>query len=95
MTETNRIRPKDRDTILQSLRAGVVPRMGQQHIQVGRVEEVRALLRDVERIAEGGSEICRLRASLLRHHGSVLCVPIVARLLSESSGPGSSSACEL
>jgi hypothetical protein len=55
MTETNRIRPKDRDTILQSLRAGVVPRMGQQHIQVGRVEEVRALLRDVERIAEGGS----------------------------------------
>jgi hypothetical protein len=57
MTETSRIRPKDRDAILQSLRAGVVPRSGQQHIQVGRVEEVKALLRDVERIAEGGSAI--------------------------------------
>lgn len=52
-----RIRPKDRDAIVQSLRAGVVPRVGQQHIQVGRVEEVRALVRDVERIAEGGSAI--------------------------------------
>ncbi|MBN8230516.1 ATP-binding protein [Corallococcus macrosporus] len=52
-----RIRPKDRDAIIQSLRAGVVPRVGQQHIQVGRVEEVKALVRDVERIAEGGSGI--------------------------------------
>jgi hypothetical protein len=52
-----RIRPKDRDAIIQSLRAGVVPRTGQQHIQVGRVEEVKALVRDVERIAEGGSAI--------------------------------------
>jgi P-loop Domain of unknown function (DUF2791) len=51
------IRPRDRDAILQSLRAGVVPRTGQQHIQVGRVEEVRALLRDIERIADGGSAI--------------------------------------
>ncbi|RKH06412.1 ATP-binding protein [Corallococcus sp. CA047B] len=52
-----RIRPKDRDAIVQSLRAGVVPRVGQQHIQVGRVEEVKALVRDVGRIAEGGSAI--------------------------------------
>lgn len=57
MTEVNRIRPKDRDAIIQSLRAGVVPRTGQQHIQVGRVEEVKALLRDIERIAEGGSSM--------------------------------------
>ncbi|RJS15366.1 ATP-binding protein [Corallococcus sp. H22C18031201] len=56
-TPQGRIRPKDRDAIVQSLRAGVVPRVGQQHIQVGRVEEVRALVRDVERIAEGGSAI--------------------------------------
>ncbi|NTX10823.1 ATP-binding protein [Myxococcus sp. CA056] len=56
-TLQGRIRPKDRDAIVQSLRAGVVPRVGQQHIQVGRVEEVRALVRDVERIAEGGSAI--------------------------------------
>jgi hypothetical protein len=37
------IRPRERDAIIQSLRAGVVPRTGQQHIQVGRVEEVKAL----------------------------------------------------
>nr|MBA3414438.1 DUF2791 family P-loop domain-containing protein [Chloroflexia bacterium] len=47
------IRPRERDALLQSLRAGVVPRIGQQHIQVGRVHEVRALLRDIERITDG------------------------------------------
>ena len=51
------IRPRDRDAILQSLRAGVVPRRGQQFIQVGRSEEVRALLQDLDRIADGGSAI--------------------------------------
>lgn len=52
-----RIRPRDRDAILQSLGAGVVPRRGQQHIQVGRAPEVAALLRDIERIADGGSAV--------------------------------------
>lgn len=52
-----RIRPKERDAIIQSLRSGVVPRIGQQHIQVGRHEEVKALLRDIERIADGGSTV--------------------------------------
>lgn len=55
--QTPSIRPKDRDAILQSLRAGVVPRAGQHLIQVGRVEEVKALLRDVARIGDGGSAI--------------------------------------
>lgn len=52
-----RIRPRDRDAILQSLRAGVVPRVGQQHIQVGRANEVNALVADIDRIADGGSAI--------------------------------------
>jgi len=52
-----RIRPRDRDAILQSLRAGVVPRVGQHHIQVGRANEVAALVTDVDRIADGGSAI--------------------------------------
>lgn len=51
------IRPKERDAVIQSLRAGVVPRVGQQHIQVGRVEEVKALIADLDRIADGGSAI--------------------------------------
>lgn len=49
------IRAKDRDAVLQSLRAGVVPRAGQHLIQVGRVKEVETLVGDIERIADGGS----------------------------------------
>jgi len=52
---TTTIRPKERDAIVQSLRAGVVPRVGQHLIQVGRVREIEALIRDIERIADGGS----------------------------------------
>jgi hypothetical protein len=51
------IKAKDRDTVIQSLQAGVVPRRGQHLIQVGRVEETKAVIRDLERIAEGGSAI--------------------------------------
>jgi hypothetical protein len=41
---TTRIRPRERDVVIQSLRAGVVPRVGQAHIQVGRAAEVQALV---------------------------------------------------
>lgn len=51
----NAIRAKDRDALLQSLRAGVVPKAGQHLIQVGRVQEISSLIRDVERVGEGGS----------------------------------------
>src|SRR5574338_1400295 len=54
---TPSIRPRERDAIIQSLRAGVVPRTGQQHIRVGRVDEVTALIADLESIADGGSGI--------------------------------------
>ncbi|GAA1376592.1 ATP-binding protein [Catellatospora chokoriensis] len=50
-----RIRPRERDAILQALRAGVVPRVGHQHIQVGRLAEVSAMLADIIRIADGGA----------------------------------------
>lgn len=52
-----RLRPRERDAIIQALRAGVTPRTGLQHIQVGRVREVEALLKDIERISDGGSSI--------------------------------------
>jgi len=49
------IRAKDRDALIQSLRAGVVPRSGQHLVQVGRIREIETLVQDIKRIAEGGS----------------------------------------
>ena len=49
------IRSKDRDAVIQSLRAGVVPRAGQHLIQVGRAREVQTLVTDIDRLADGGS----------------------------------------
>lgn len=50
-----KLRPRERDSILQSLRAGVTPRTGLQHIQVGRAREVAALLGDIETVCDGGA----------------------------------------
>lgn len=58
MTQLPPIKPRERDTIVQALAAGVVPRIGLQHIQVGRAREVGALVKDIDRIVEGGSS-CR------------------------------------
>ena len=52
-----RIKRRERDTIIQALRAGVVPKLGLRHIQVGRVREIEELIRDIERIGEGGAAI--------------------------------------
>lgn len=52
---TPTIRPKDRDAVIQSLRAGVVPRTGQHLVQVGRTREIETLVTDIDRIADGGS----------------------------------------
>lgn len=49
------IRPRDRDAVIQSLRAGVVPRTGQHLIQVARVREIKALIADIDRVADGDS----------------------------------------
>ncbi len=49
------IRSRDRDAVIQSLRAGVVPRAGQHLIQVGRAREVQTLVSDIDRLADGGS----------------------------------------
>ncbi|WP_204138292.1 ATP-binding protein [Halomicronema sp. CCY15110] len=57
MTAGTKIKAKDRDAVIQSLRAGVVPRSGQHLIQVGRVQELEALIKDVDRIGDGGSAI--------------------------------------
>jgi hypothetical protein len=49
------IKRRERDAILQSLQAGLVPRLGLHLIQVGRKQEVEAMLADLERIEQGGS----------------------------------------
>ncbi len=49
------IRPRDRGAIVNALRAGVVPRVGLQHIQVGRNAEIEALVSDLDRIADRGA----------------------------------------
>lgn len=54
-TPTPAIRPRDRDAVIQSLRAGVVPRIGQHLVQVGRTREIETLVGDVERVADGGA----------------------------------------
>ena len=42
-------------TLMNSLKGGVVPRIGLQYVTVGRSQEINALLRDVEIIADGGA----------------------------------------
>ena len=55
--ERPKIKRRERDTIIQALRAGVVPKLGLRHIQVGRARETSEMVRDVERIGEGGAAI--------------------------------------
>ena len=49
------IKPRERDAISQSLRAGVVPRIGLRHLQVGRLDEVAAVLEDLKRVEQGSA----------------------------------------
>ncbi len=55
--QTPKIKRRERDTIIQALRAGVVPKLGLQHIQVGRTQEITELVRDIERISEGSATV--------------------------------------
>ena len=51
------IKRRERDAIVQALRAGVVPKLGLRHIQVGRVREIEELVRDLDRSCDGGAAI--------------------------------------
>ena len=55
MAENPKIPRRISQTVLNSLKGGVVPRIGLPYITVGRKSEIEALLRDVEIIAEGGA----------------------------------------
>jgi hypothetical protein len=51
------LKPRDRDALIQALRAGVVPRTGLRHVQVGRAREVEEAVKDMRRISGGGSAV--------------------------------------
>ena len=56
MNEENRKVPKRiAQTVLNSLKGGVVPRIGLPYITVGRKSEIEVLLHDVDIISEGGA----------------------------------------
>jgi hypothetical protein len=50
-----KINRRESTALINSLAAGVVPRIGLEHIAVGREREIKAFLQDLENIAEGGS----------------------------------------
>jgi hypothetical protein len=52
-----KIKSRERDAIIQSLSAGVVPKIGLEHIQVGRKDEVNAILSDLDRMSDNGAAI--------------------------------------
>jgi hypothetical protein len=49
------LRPRERDALIQSLRAGVTPLLGAKHIQVGRDAEMAAMETSLDRMASGDS----------------------------------------
>lgn len=52
-----KITTREREAILQSLAAGVVPAIGLQHVQVGRLDEVGAIVRDLDHIEQGAAAV--------------------------------------
>lgn len=55
MPEKRRVPKRIAQTVLNSLKGGVVPRIGLPYITVGRKEEIEALLHDVDIIQDGGA----------------------------------------
>ena len=52
-----KIKAKEKNAIIESLKAGLVPKIGLQHIQVGRADELKEIIKDYALIADGGAKI--------------------------------------
>jgi energy-coupling factor transporter ATP-binding protein EcfA2 len=52
-----KVKQRERTAIVKALQAGVVPRIGLQHLQVGRRGEIEAVLSDLKHVADGGSAV--------------------------------------
>ena len=55
MNDEKRVPKRIAQTLINSLKGGVVPRMGLPYITVGRKNEIEALLHDVDIVSEGGA----------------------------------------
>ena len=51
------IKPKEATSIINSLIGGVVPKMGVQHITVGRSQEIKAFVSALEDVKNGHSMV--------------------------------------
>lgn len=58
MVEKIKIPKRISTALINSLTAGVVPRIGLEHIAVGRKREIEAILNDLENVSEGGASFC-------------------------------------
>jgi len=55
MNKKRRIPRRISTAVINSLGAGVVPRIGLEYINVGRKDEIEALMQDLENVSEGGA----------------------------------------
>ncbi len=106
-----KISKRERDSVLSSLRAGVVPRLGLQFIQVGRVNEVKAIIKDLEKIQHSGSTIRMVvgdfgsgktffltLANIIAHSMDIVTTKVdiaLERTLYSRDGRGRATFCEL
>src|SRR5882672_1686527 len=50
------LKSKESSSIINALQGGVVPRVGIQHMLVGRAKEAEAIIKSLENVASGNSE---------------------------------------
>jgi ABC-type dipeptide/oligopeptide/nickel transport system ATPase component len=51
------LKPKESSSIINALQGGVVPRIGIQHMLVGRAKEAEAIIKSLKNVATGNSEV--------------------------------------
>ena len=74
-----KIRERDRNAILDALAGGVTPRQGIQHIQVGRLAETNAIIKDIDAITDGRASARIIDAS----YGSGKLLPLDMPVLTD------------
>ena len=52
-----RIKQKEKIAIIESLKVGIVPRIGLRHIQVGRINETKEIYNDFQLISQGLAKV--------------------------------------